>query len=160
MPSNMKESELIDEGEDAQHQGLGAQSDDHVANAHGERGSRVLELVEVASHHRIGDSLKHQQKDETWDGQVDQIRNLRHAEISVAQKNKNPIAEYTDHTDVRRSKKAERLVSSAFMKREFLVLSGRVYPQQLQFLARQNRRARSNDGKRKANGNVSPAKGY
>src|SRR6185503_8436598 len=54
----------------------------------GERGSRILELVELAPHHRVGNNLKHQQKNETWDGQVNQIRNLWHQRMSVAQRSK------------------------------------------------------------------------
>lgn len=127
VPSDMKERELIDDSENAQHHGLGAQPDDHVADAHGERGSRVLELVEVASHHRIGDGLKHQQKDETWNGQVDQIGNLRHQEISVAQF--LPLMTLIN-TDLHRSKKA----SDQFKSAARVGRGSGVLPQQLQFL--------------------------
>ena len=116
MPSDMKERELVDEGEDAQHHGFCAQPDDHVADSHGQRGSGVLELVEVTAHDCIRNGLKHQQKDETRDSQVDQIGNLRHQEISVAQ---IVAADYADHKDFRRSMQAERRVSSALIKREF-----------------------------------------
>lgn len=49
---------------------------------------------------------------------------------------------------------------SAFLSGEPFAKTGRVFRQQLQFSAQQKTEARSTHGKRKADGDVSPAKGH
>src|SRR6185369_7856824 len=59
--SDFEDRKLVDEGEYSEHHGLGKQSDNDVADAHGEAGRSVFKLVEIAAKKRAEYGFEEQQ---------------------------------------------------------------------------------------------------
>src|SRR5690348_11428599 len=60
--TDFEDRESMDGSECSERNRLGSYSDQHLANAHRQAGSRALDLVQFATHHRIADYLHDKQK--------------------------------------------------------------------------------------------------
>ncbi len=79
MISDIEDGEAMDRGISRKHQRLVDHAKKHAPGTHGQAGGGVLELVEIAAHHRVKHHLQQQERDKAGNGQVNEIGNLRHA---------------------------------------------------------------------------------
>src|SRR5438046_9302003 len=74
--ADFEDCEAMDGSEHSKSYCLGGNSDEDIADAHCQTGSRVLDVVQLATHHGIADYLHDQQNQEGGNCELNQIRHV------------------------------------------------------------------------------------